>query len=681
VPHVKTSVAVFIAVLLGWPLVVGADEAKPQTLPTVKVVPEIDFAKHPPLGRPIMSPDGEHIALSVHNTENGDDRYQLAVLHLPDLKFISRLDMTPKYLPTNITWVDNKRLVLSTAKEIGQLAAPVGTGDVIAVDYDGKNKRLLYSDSSRSSISSMATLLKMPLGFAQIGGTPDVPNGHFYLTVNPAAERGGTDAQAHRTLMFDVNAVNASVTQIAEIDKDGFDFLVDHAGVVRYAYGQLNNLQEVAYYRAAADQPWQQLAESVIGKHFEPYQMTADDKQLYSLGNPTGGPNEFAISNLDGTQRKVLASNPRSSIQRIVWTPPPLTPIAAIAADGKPVITYLGDDKYGKVLKALNAKFADHYVGIREISLDGSRVLISAVSDRDPGTYALLDMKTNNLQPLYQSQPWIQAEQMGERRPFWFKASSGTELGGFLTLPPNRAAKALPLIVLPHGGPIGPSDSWDYDPDSQFLATRGYAVVQINYRGSGGRGKAFEESGYKQWGVGIQQDIIDGVHWAIDQGYVDAKRICVYGGSFGGYSSLMQPIRAPELYKCAIDYAGVADLRIQSERSDTRRSRSGNSYLRAAMGKDDDQYTKDNSPIDLVDKFKVPVLIVHGEDDPRVPFENAKLWRSAMEKKGIPTEWLAKAKELHGFYKEENNEERYKVMEAFLEKYLGAGTPVASGAP
>jgi dipeptidyl aminopeptidase/acylaminoacyl peptidase len=355
--------------------------------------------------------------------------------------------------------------------------------------------------------------------------------------------------------------------------------------------------------------------------------------------------------------------------------------VAAIAVDGKPVITYLGDDKYGKVLKALNAKFADHYVGIREISLDGSRVLISAVSDRDPGTYALFDMKTNNLQPLYQARPWIQAEQMGERRPFWFKASSGTELGGFLTLPPNRAAKALPLIVLPHGGPIGPSDGWDYDPDSQFLATRGYAVIQINYRGSGGRGKAFEESGYKQWGVGIQQDIIDGVHWAIDQGYVDAKRICVYGGSFGGYSSLMQPIRAPELYKCAIDYAGVADLRIQSERSDTRRSRSGNSYLRAAMGKGDDQYTKDNSPIDLVDKFKVPVLIVHGEDDPRVPFENAKLWRSAMEKKGIPTEWLAKPKELHGFYKEENNEERYKVMEAFLEKYLGAGTPVASGAP
>jgi hypothetical protein len=279
VPHVKTSIAVFIAVVLGCPLVAGAEEAKPQMFPTVKAVPEIDFAKHPPLGRPVMSPDGEHIALSVHNTENGDDRYQLAVLHLPDLKFISRLDMTPKYLPTNITWVDNKRLVLSTAKEIGQLAAPVGTGDVIAVDYDGKNKRLLYSDSSRSSISSMATLLKMPLGFAEIGGTPDVPNGHFYLTVNPYPERGGADAEAHRTLMFDVNAANASVTQIAEINKDGFDFLVDHAGVVRYAYGQLNNLQEVAYYRAAADQPWQQLAESVIGKHFQPYQMSADDKQ------------------------------------------------------------------------------------------------------------------------------------------------------------------------------------------------------------------------------------------------------------------------------------------------------------------------------------------------------------------------------------------------------------------
>jgi len=680
----KSLKPLFAAVLVACWHTAGADEPKPQMLPKITVVPEIDFAKHPPLGRPVMSPDGEHIALSVHNTENGENRYQLAVLHLPDLKFISRLDMTPKYLPTNVTWVDNKRLVLSTAKEIGQLAAPVGTGDVIAVDYDGKNKRLLYSDSARSSISSMATLLKMPAGFARIDGTPDVPNGHFYLTVFPAAERGGSDAQAHRTLEFDINAVNASVTEIASIDKDNFGFLIDHAGVVRYASGQLNSLQEVVYYRAGADAPWQQLPDSVIGKHFEPYQFTADDKQLYSLGNPTGGPNEFAISNLDGSGRKVLASNPRVSIERIVWTPPPLEPIAAIAQEGRPVISYLSDDKYAKVLKALNAKYPDHYVGVREISLDGSRILINAFSDRDPGTYALFDMKSNNLQPLYQSEPWIVSEQMGERRPFWYKASSGTELGGFLTLPPHRSAKNLPLIVLPHGGPIGPSDDWGFDPDSQFLASRGYAVLQVNYRGSGGRGKAFEDSGFKQWGVGIQQDIIDGVHWAIDQGYVDAKHICVYGGSFGGYSSLMQPIRAPELYKCAIDYAGVADLRIQSERSDTRRSRSGNAYLRAAMGKDDDEYTRENSPIDLVDKFKVPVLIVHGEDDPRVPFENAKLWRSAMEKRGIPTEWLAKPKELHGFFKEENNEERYKVMEAFLEKYLGPGAPAAqttAGAP
>jgi dipeptidyl aminopeptidase/acylaminoacyl peptidase len=677
---IKTAVPfVGALVLLGGVSLGKAEEAKPQTLPKVAVVPEIDFARHPPLGAPVMSPDGEHIALSVHNTSNGEDSYQLAVLHLPDLKFVSRLDMTPKYLPTNITWVDNKRLVLSTAKQIGQLAAPVGTGDVIAVDYDGRNKRLLYSDASRSSISSMATLLKMPAGSGSISGTPDVPNGHFYLTVYPFAERGGAEAQAHRTLMFDINAVNASVTQIAEIEYDGFDFLVDHAGVVRYAYGQLNNLEDVVYYRAAADQPWTQLPESTIGKRFAPYQFTPDDKQLYSLGNPSGGPSEFAISNLDGTGRKVLASNPRTSIGRVVWTPPPLQPIAAVAQEGKPVITYLSDDRYAKILRALNAKFPDHYVGIRDISLDGSRILINAFSDRDPGTYALFETGTNNLRPLYQSEPWIKEDEMGERRPFWFKSSSGTEIGAFLTLPPHREQKNLPLIVLPHGGPIGPSDDWGYDADAQFLANRGYAVLQTNYRGSGGRGKAFERSGYRQWGVGIQQDIIDSVHWVIDQGYVDAKRICVYGGSFGGYSSLMQPIRAPELYKCAIDYAGVADLRIQSERSDTRRSRSGNSYLRAAMGKDDEKYIVENSPIDLVEKFKVPVLIIHGEDDPRVPFENAKLWRSAMEKRGIPTDWLAKPKELHGFYKEENNTERYKAMEAFLDKYIGPGAPLVSG--
>ena len=174
------------AALVGCMIVANAADAPLPTLPKVTVVPEIDFAKHPPLGRPAISPDGQHIAVAVHNTENDESKYQLAVLHLPDLKFVSRLDMVARYLPIDITWVDNKRLVMGTGEETGFSEAPSPTGDIIAVDIDGKHKRLLYSDSSRSSITAMTNILKIPVGFGAISGMPDQANGHFYLTVYPA---------------------------------------------------------------------------------------------------------------------------------------------------------------------------------------------------------------------------------------------------------------------------------------------------------------------------------------------------------------------------------------------------------------------------------------------------------------------------------------------------------------
>ncbi len=671
------------AALFGALHIACADDAKPQPAPGIGPIPGIDFARHPPLGAPAMSPDGQYIAVSVHDTANGADKHQLAVLHLPDLKFVSRLDMTAKFLPIDITWVDNKRLVMGTGEETGFNEAPSATGDIIAVDIDGKNKRVLYSDTLRGSMGAQRNILKIPVGFGSISGTPDKPDSHFYLTVNPAPEGGATDAQAHRTMIFDIDAVSGSVKELGEINQDSYDFVV-HDGVVRYAYGEDNNLAEHTYYRADANQPWTELSRSVLGKHFTPYLLSADGTQLYSIGNPTGGPNEFAVSNLDGSGRKVLASNPRVSISDVLWTPPPRTPFAVIADDGKPVITYLEDDPYAAALKSLNAKFSDHFLDFYDMSLDGSSIIVHAASDRDPGTYALFDTKSNNLRPLYQIEPWLKIDQLAERKPFWFKASSGTELGGYITLPPHRLEKNLPAVFIAHGGPIGVSDPWALgssweNSEAQFLASRGYAVVQVNYRGSSGRGKNFEDSGKLQMGTGMMQDMLDGLKWAIDQGYVDKNRVCVYGASYGGYTAYFQPVYAPQgTFKCSVAIAGVSDIRVQADRSDTRRSRAGRNFLREAWGMDDPKYIEANSAIDHIDKFNVPVLIVHGEDDPRVPIQNAKEMRAALEKAGKPVEYLTRPKEGHGFYNEQNNVDRYNMTEAFLLKYLGPGAPVAN---
>ena len=663
----------------------GALAEAPTTLPKVEVIPELDFARHPSLTQPAISPDGEHIAVSVHVTDKGENKYQLAVLHLPELSYTSRLDFAEHYLPFGIMWVDNTRLVMSTGEETGFSEAPRSTGDVLAVDFDGKNKRVLYSDRMRDSIGAQRNILKIPMGFGVISGRPEKANSHFYLTVYPVAEGGGTEGQAHRTLFYDIDARSGAVNELASIGKDNYEFLV-HDGVVRYAWGEDNELKHHAYYRANAEQNWQELPEAVVGKSFEPQRISADGKQLYAIGNPGGGPDELAISNLDGSERKVLASNPRVSVNRVLWTPAPRVPYAAIADEGKPVITYLADNKYAAALKALNEKFSDHVLYFAGMSEDGNRALAFATSDRDPGTLALYDMQTSNLRPLYQTKPWLKAEQLAERRPFWFKASSGTELGGFLTLPPHRAPRNLPAILIAHGGPLGVSDGWTLaggweNTEAQFLATRGYAVVQVEYRGSGERGKNFEDSGKLQMGSGMMQDMLDGLKWTIDQGIVDKNRVCVYGASYGGYTAFFQPVYAPQgTFKCSVAIAGVSDIRVQANRSDTRSSRAGKNFLRQAWGMDDPAYIAANSAVDHVDKFNVPVLIIHGEDDRRVPLKNAEEMRDLLQKAGKPVEWMTRPKEGHGFFKEENNADRYKITEAFLAKYLGPGAPAESSA-
>ena len=645
---------------------ISAAHAADTTLPQVNVQgvsppPAEDFARHGTLGSPELSPDGEYIAVSVREPKGDKSDYQLAVLHVPDLKPVSRLDMAPDTIPLDIVWVSNTRVVVGLAIAPVGLEQPAATGEIVAVDFDGKRKRTINAISARGGGAIKQQTGSWPSGSASIAGLPPKRDGSFYMALYTG----------DKSSIYRVDTLTGTGEEIGDINAPGMQFVV-FEGVARFAYGENEKNDLIVFNRADKDASWVKLSADKIGKSFQPLRLTDDGKQVYSLSNPGGGPDQFAISDLDGGNRQVLAQNERVSVENVLWTPEPRKPIGVMVPDGRPSIQWLDEkNPYARIIKALNAQFPDHFVTSVGMSQDGSKMLIGAFSDKDAGTFALFDKATMNLRPLYQVQPWIKPETLGERRPIRFKASSGTELLGFLTLPPGREARNLPLVMLPHGGPIGVSDSWGYDPDSQFLATRGYAVLQLNYRGSGGRGENFQRSGYREMGTGMQQDMIDAVQWTIDQGYVNKDRICVYGASYGGYSALMQPIRAPKLYKCAIDYAGVYDLRLESSRSETRRSRASQYFMEQAWGSNDEAYTKANSPNDLLDRFNVPVLIIHGEEDRRVPVQNAKQLRSALEKANRPYEWMVRDKEQHGFFAEKNNVDRYKMMEAFLGKYIG----------
>lgn len=632
-------------------------------------IPYADFTRHPTLANPVISPDGKHLAVSIHND---DGSYQLGVLALPGLDPVSRLNMTSGTLPLDITWVSNTRLVMDLGEQAGTLSAPGDTGEVVAVDFDGSHKRVLYSWRVRDTRGANMNILGMVRGAGFIAGAPHPLNGHVYINVSPFrlhASSGSRDSG--RTLLYDVETESGHPRLIGQIDQANMQFVV-HDDVARFAYGsdQDDPFRLDVYSWTSADDGWQQLPESVTGKRLKPLRISADGQQLYSLYSADGGPDQLVVSKLDGSARKVLARDSFASVGDVLWTSYPHQPYAVVFKTGRPRVEYLDDSAHAQVSHVLAEKFPDEFLTITSASQDGMQWIVGAHSDRDPGTYALFDRHTMNLQPLFRSSPWIDPQQMAPRKPITFTASNGTPLTGFLTMPASSAGKPMPLVLLPHGGPIGVADSWFYDPWSQFLANRGYAVLQVNYRGSSGRGTLFEHAGYRQFGTGIQQDLIDGVKWAIKQGYADAQRVCIFGAGFGGYSALMAPIRAPGMFKCAVDYAGIADYAIEVSHSDTSHSASGRNYFAQAIGTDD-AAIRTVSPINHLGKFTIPVLIIHGKDDPHVPYENAVDLRSALDQAGKPYQWLVRDKEQHGFYREENKLAVYQSLQAFLDKYIG----------
>jgi dipeptidyl aminopeptidase/acylaminoacyl peptidase len=241
---------------------------------------------------------------------------------------------------------------------------------------------------------------------------------------------------------------------------------------------------------------------------------------------------------------------------------------------------------------------------------------------------------------------------------------------GYLTLPGDAREEMLPMVVLPHGGPHGVYDTWSYDFESQLLASRGYAVLQVNFRGSGGRGKAFLEAGHGEWGGTMQDDLTDATRWAIAEGIADPDRICIYGTSFGAYAALTGAFREPELYRCAIGMSGVYDLGLMFERGDIADAERGLSYLREVLGEDMSQLDS-RSPVANAAAIRANVMLIHGRQDQRAPFEHAVRMREALADVGKDVVWLTETGESHGIMSDGNRVAVYEQILEFLGQSIG----------
>ena len=627
-------------------------------------IPVEDFARHAELMTPRLSPDGQYLAMRLDNNENGNHAlviFKISDMHTP----VSMLRM-PKYeLPLDIEWVSPTRLIVQKGKASGSLDIPEYTGEILATDIDGKKQDYLYG--YEASTGSRGDTRSRDRGWGFVAGMPDTANGHFYLSEN----LWNND---NLSSLYDIDAVKNTRKLVGDIDVGNMSFFVGDDGLAHFAYGNNNKFEYVVYRRQANG--WAKLDHSLTGRYFKPLALMPDRQHVYAAYSAEGGPDALVEQTENGGERKTLAQDGFASISDIQYTARPFQPFAITLGAGVPRPIYtLPDQPAAKLHMALSQKFPGEIVQFINFSEDGKELLFSVSSDRDPGSYFLIDTSSYKVIRLFAAEPWVDPAKMSERRPLRFKARDGQELEAILTIPRGAQEVNLPMVLLPHGGPFGIRDDWSYDDLSQFLASRGYLVLQVNYRGSGGRGVHFEHSGYQQWGGKIQDDLIDGVKWAISENYADPKRICIFGGSFGGYSALMAPVRAPGMFKCAIGYAGVYDLKTfyayKKQESDALHS-----FFDSTLGTDPAQLTA-NSPVTYADKLDLPILLVHGEDDQNVHFSQAKEMRAALDAAHKSYEWLSKPGEGHGFFDEKNNVELYNKIQAFLAKNIGEGAPTA----
>lgn len=627
-----------------------------------ETLPVETFTRHATVTMPRLSPDGQHIAANLHATDG--DSHAIVIYRVDDLQHPLSMLRLPKFeLAAGIHWVSNTRLVVEKGRQFGSIDIPQATGEILATDIDGKHQDYLYGHESRTG--SRGATRGTDRGWGSVDGIPSPVNGHFYMTTQ------SWDNERYSVLQ-DVDASRNTRREIARITPSGLDFMVGTDGKVHFAYGRDENWEYVVH--RFADGNWLRMSAGQSGVQFTPLQSTPDRQGIYAIQAQDEGPTSLVQQSMDGSQRQVLAAADFGNVGSVEWTAPPLRPFATTLATGRPSFSYIDANlPEAKLHRAISQKFPGHVVHFIDFSEDGSQLLFSAASDRDPGTYYLIDTHNYQVVKLFSAAPWIDPQTMAERRSVRFVASDGLELEAILTVPNGVGAENLPMVLLPHGGPIGVSDDWYFDTDAQFLANRGYLVLQVNYRGSGGRGAGFMEAGYLKWGTRIQQDLIDGVKWAIAGKLADPQRICVYGASFGGYSALMTTIRAPGLFKCAVGYAGIYDLAMMYKKGDIRESKAGRSYLTTVIGRTDAELAS-NSPTHLASQVDVPVLLVHGEDDHRAPFAQAKAMRAALDAAHKPYEWLSKPGEGHGFYAEKNNVEFYNRLEAFLSSHIGKGS-------
>lgn len=454
--------------------------------------------------------------------------------------------------------------------------------------------------------------------------------------------------------------------------------MVDARGDVRFVQGAGTDNVHRLYHRNGGD--WALVNdEKRSGRSEAALGFSADGQLAYLLSEQPSGPDAIVSWNPATQERKVVLRDEVVDPARLIRSPGSTVPVGALFLGNTPHTRFFDESSdEARLYRSLEAAFPGRAVFITSSTRDGRRLLVETGSGSNPGEFYLYDRDRNQARFLMARSEWIDPESTASVRPVLLKARDGLELHGFLTVPHGSTGRDLPMVVVPHGGPIGIFDNGSFDHENQLLAAAGYAVLQINFRGSGNYGRAHSRAALEQWGRAMQDDVTDATRWAISEGIADARRICIYGASYGAYSAMMGAAREPGLYQCAAGYVGVYDLPLMFTGGDIQDRDSGMSYLREWLG--DPATLGAVSPVNLAERIRVPVFLAAGGQDKRAPIQHTERMEAALKRAGTPVESLYYKTEGHGFYTQAHRSEYYGKLLAFLSRSLGGKTATTAAA-
>ena len=474
--------------------------------------------------------------------------------------------------------------------------------------------------------------------------------------------------------VFDVYRINiytGAMVLVAENPGNVSEWLTDNDGRLRVAV-TTDGVRSSLLYRETEKDPFRMVVTTDFKDTLAPLFFTFDNQRLYVASNL--GRDKTAIYLYDVKEDKFLD---------LVYEHPEVDVSGLLRSKARKVITGVAfttdktryeffDPKRRQLQEALEARLPGRRVAVTGMSRDERRVIVRTFSDKSLGACYLYEPSSGRLEKLAELSPWLNEAEMADVQPIRFTSRDGLTIHGYLTLPKGVKSVNLPIVVNPHGGPWA-RDVWGFDPETQFLANRGVGVLQINFRGSTGYGRAFWEAGFKQWGGEMQNDISDGVNWLVRQGIADPERIAIYGASYGGYAALAGLAFSPDLYACGIDYVGVSNIFTLLETLPPYWEL-GRRMMYEMVGdpvKDRDLLEK-VSPVFHADRIRAPLLVAQGANDPRVKKAESDQIVQALRQRGVEVEYIVKNNEGHGFHNEENRFDFYRRMESFLARHLGS---------